>query len=201
MQKLPEELWRKIFEYVDGHQLIKLSRVCCHFRDIVNTSPSLAGKLTLCFKKRRQGGRLGKRKYRRLTVNYIDHLFHYNVLRFIGNDITHLTFSFYEFRLDTVRQVLLLCPIVKYLKFDEIPYFHGVNEVNSSAIIPSYRDLDVYVNQCDPRIFKVLRNCQAKKVHVLCLDFIHRHYFTDFVNFLRDQEQLMDLTLEDFNGE
>lgn len=201
MKNLPEEVLREVFQYLSGRDLINLTRVCRKFRDIVNTTQSLTAKFTLRFEKRKRNNCLGRRKYRKLNVIYMDQAVHYNILRLLGSDITQLTFSYYNFNLDTIRQVMMLCPNVKTLSFREIQHLHGVADVGVNAAMPSYRNCEIDVVQCDPRIFKILKNCQAWKVNFMCCEFAHRHYFLDFLNFMKEQEELTHLILEEFFGE
>ncbi|KAG5668729.1 hypothetical protein PVAND_016656 [Polypedilum vanderplanki] len=200
MSKLPEEIWREIFQYLGARDLLNLTRVSRKFREIVNTSQSLAAKLTLCFEKRKRNSYIGRRRYRKLNVGYIDVSVHYNILRFVGSDITQLTFSYYNFKLDSIRQVLMLCSNVKTLRFKEIQHLHGVADVGSNAAVPCYKNCEIEVVQCDPRIFKILKGCRAKKVHFTCCEFAHRHYFLDFLSFMSMQEDLSHFILEEFFG-
>jgi hypothetical protein len=200
-KNLPDEVWAEVFQYLSGRDIINLTRCCRRFRDIVNTTHSLTAKLTLCFEKRKRNSCLGRRKYRRLVVSYVEQKVHIGILRFVGSDITQLTFAHYNFRLDTVRQVLVLCSNVKVLRFREIQHLHGVAEVGASAAVPCYEGCEIEVVQCDPRIFKILKGCRARKVQFTCCEFAHRHYFLDFLGFLREQEELTCLSLEEFFGE
>lgn len=199
--KLPEEIWGKIFEYLNPHEIIKVTNVCRIFRDIVNKSSLLSSRLTLNFEKRKNYGWLGRRRYRKLSVSYVNSAIHYSILKFIGSDITNLEFRYHNFKLDSIRQILLLCENIKVLKFNDIQHLHGTQEVTTCLKIPRYRNIELNVEQCDPRIFKVLKNVQAKKIHITCVEFAHRQYFVDLAEFLGSQEDLVDLSLSDFMGE
>jgi hypothetical protein len=200
MENLPEEALCEVFQYLSGRDLIKLTRVCAKFRDIVNTTHSLTAKLTLSFQKRKRNSNLGRRMYRKLNIYYLETV-HFNILKLLGRDITEIAFLHYDFKIEIIRQVLMLCPNVKTLKFKDIQHLHGVAEFKeTAAAVPSYENIELSVAQCDPRVFKLLRKCRARKVTFTCCEFAHRHYFLDFLEFMKGQEQLEHLSLEEFYG-
>jgi hypothetical protein len=94
----------------------------------------------------------------------------------------------------------MLCENVKVLKFRDIQRLHGTQEVTNWLKIPNYKNIELSVEQCDPRIFKILKNIQARKFHTTCVEFAHRQYFVDLVEFLRSQEELEELVLAEFMG-
>lgn len=127
---LPEEIFLEIFEYLCDYDILNLSRTCRCFHELITKSKPLASKLTLCFEKRRQYCQIGRRKYAKLRVSYIDPTIHYPLTRLLGEDITRLSFGNYDFKLDILRRVLVLCKNVKFLKFEEIKRLHGIADVS-----------------------------------------------------------------------
>lgn len=201
LPKLPEEVWKLIFEYLNGSEILNVTKVCWNFYEIVNKSSKLAEKLTLNFEKRHNYGRMGRRRYSQVKIEYIDPAIHFSILKFIGHDITNLEFCVHNFKLDSIRQILMLCENIKVLKLRDIQRLHGTQEVTNWIKIPNYKNIELSVEQCDPRIFKILKNIQAKKFHTTCVEFAHRQYFVDLVEFLRSQEELEELVLAEFMGE
>lgn len=65
-----------------------------------------------------------------MRVSYIDPTIHYPLTRLLGEDITRLSFGNYDFKLDILRRVLVLCKNVKFLKFEEIKRLHGIADVS-----------------------------------------------------------------------
>lgn len=126
---LPEELVHEIFEYLPGREILNCSRSCSIFHSIIEKSKALTSKLTLCFEKQRKYCQIGKRKYSKLYVGYVDPSIHYILLKLLGENITKVTFCDYDFRLDAVRRVLIACKNVKDLRFEGILRIHGVAEV------------------------------------------------------------------------
>lgn len=200
LPKLPEEVWKLIFEYLNGQEILNITKVSRNFHEIVNKSSKLAAKLTLNFEKRKNYGRLGRRRYSQLKIEYIDPAIHFSILKFIGHDLTNLEFSVHNFKLDAIRQILMLCENIKILKFRNIQRIHGTQEVTNWLKIPNYKNIELCVEQCDPRIFKILKNVQARKFCTTCVEFAHRQYFVDLVEFLVSQEDLEELVLAEFMG-
>ncbi|XP_070507645.1 uncharacterized protein [Chironomus tepperi] len=200
LPKLPEEVWKLIFEYLNGTELLNVTKVCRNFHEIVNKSTKLAGKLTLNFEKRKNYGRIGRRRYSHVKIEYIDPAIHNSILKFIGRDITKLEFCVHNFKLDSIRQILMLCENVKILKFRDIQRLHGTQEVTNWLKIPNYKNIQLYVEQCDPRIFKILKNVQVRTFCTTCVEFAHRQYFVDLVEILASQVELEELVLAEFMG-
>lgn len=198
--KLPAELWIQIFQYLSADDILKLTQVSRLYRDIVSKSSLLTSKLTLRFSKRHSYCHMGRRRYGKLNVSYVKDSLYCNILKFIGTDITELTFSCYNFTFNSIRQILVLCENVKVLKFSFILRLHGMQEVSGNEKLPKYRNIELAVDQCDPRIFKVLRNVQARKFQATCVEFAHRQHFVDMVEFLRAQRELVELKLAEFSG-
>jgi hypothetical protein len=127
---LPDEIIDEIFQFLNPSDILTLSRTSRRFHALITRSKSLASKLTLCFEKCRKYCPIGKRKYSQLYVGYIDPATHYLLLKLIGDGITKLSFGSYDFKLDTLRRVLVLCSNVKFVKFEGILRVHGVADVS-----------------------------------------------------------------------
>lgn len=205
----------EIFSYLNARDLLNLTLTCKKFHKIVEKSKSLCQKLTINFEKRLK--HIGKRKYSNLQIYCIDTSFHFILLRFLGEDITKITFSLDEFMLDVLRRVLVACKNVKVLTFEHIKRIHGIKDVSEFPIqnfvkfphfflqcdtknLPFYDNLNLTFIESDPRIFKILKNCTATKIFISCPEFALRHYFNDFLTFLKAQKTLTDLTFHEFIG-
>lgn len=66
--------------------------------------------------------------------------------------------------------------------------------------LPQHQNLEIESINCDPRVYKILRNCTARRILMSCPEFALRHYFLDFQAFLKDQKELVDLALHEFIG-
>lgn len=129
---LPDEIIDEIFQFLNATDILNVTCTCKKFHALITNSKSLAGKLTLCFEKRRKYCQIGKRKYSQLSVGYIDPATHYLLLKLIGEGILRLSIGFYDFKLDTIRRVLVLCPNVRFVKFEGILRVHGVADVSNN---------------------------------------------------------------------
>ncbi|KAL7013594.1 hypothetical protein ACKWTF_015484 [Chironomus riparius] len=197
MNFLPNEMLLEIFKHLNAPDLLSLSYVNQKINEII-TKSELVEKFTLNFRKLNEndGESAKNRNYKRLRIGFFKPNVHTSIINEIGGNFVHLEFSFCKLKLDVIKKILMSCPNVKSLKFLKSQLSDVPNDMRGDW--PVLIDLDIEFHTSDLRIFRVLTECVARKL-VMDHKYLKATGIVDDLQiFLRNQENLQELSLSDF---
>jgi hypothetical protein len=205
LDHLPKELLFEIFDLLPVADLLSLATVCQTFNIFINNT-KLVEKFTLSFDRDfTNRDWIGSRRYTKLSIETDTGAF--AILKAIGDDIRHISFSAKSIDLKTIARLLSLCPNAASLKFVDVKT-HSCLDLTNHRDMPRHRDLELWIENTTPNILEVFRFVEVRKLTLLAptsmSDFGVCWNVDDcritFNNFMRVQRKLSHLDMRNFKA-
>lgn len=196
MNFLPSELLLEIFKHLSSSDLLALTSLCTVFDETISNS-KLVHKLLLNFRKLNgEAESIGSRRYINLNIGFYKPNVHHSILQNIGSNLTRLSFKSNKFKLDSLRKIINLTPNVTSLSFERITLSDVPKAMKRP--FPELFQTRLTLKESDPRILRILSNCEANHFGLHQSSEDSYVDFTDVIRFLRSQTQLKTLEFSGF---
>lgn len=203
VDKIPKEILIEIFDKLPTSDLITLTLVCNSFNVLINNS-KLSEKFILNLDPESENRKpwVGSRKYTKTCITTSAGIL--STLNYVAADIKKISFKLLSIDLKSVAEILILCPKLKEIEFEDVKTDTWLNLGNCD--LPQHDNIELWISNTSPDTMDIFKHVKIVKLTIIGPKGLNNFGMCwndndcriGFAAFLKSQTKLVDFTLKNF---